>query len=165
MTLMRCFQMRNTVQNIDYPDQPGTQCQGRQEFRYALLPHVGDWDRGGVMADAARWNVPPVLCQIGAGRGNRPASFTFFSVADEALTFSGIKPAENGTGMILRFYNPTERAVDCEVRSGFKVVTAEEVRLDESRVRSLAVAGDGLRVCAGPVGAKKTLSLRLELAQ
>ena len=69
LTLMRCFQMRNSVQNIDYPDQPGSQCQGVQEYRWAVIPHAGDWDRGGVMAAAAAWNVPPVICQIGVGAG------------------------------------------------------------------------------------------------
>ncbi|OPZ24506.1 MAG: Mannosylglycerate hydrolase [Lentisphaerae bacterium ADurb.BinA184] len=165
LTLMRCFQMRNTVQNLDYPDQPGTQCQGRQEFRYALLPHRGDWDAGGVMAEAARWNVPPVICQVGVGRGHLPPETTLFSVADETLAFSGIKPAEDGAGLILRLYNPSERTVACELRAGHPVAWAESVRLDEKPLAAATVSKDGRLVSAGQVGPKKVISLRLRMAQ
>lgn len=166
LTFMRCFQMRNSVQNIDYPDQPGSQCQGAREFRYAIVPHEGDWDSGGVMAEALRWNVPPIVCQIGVGSGAcgggspLPAQCGFLEVSTTDLVFSGIKPSEDGNGLILRMYNPTERTIAGEVTTRMNIAAATETRLDESPVRELDVR-DGNRVQV-VAGAKKVVTVRLE---
>ena len=165
LTLMRCFQMRNTVQNIDYPDQPGTQCQGVQEFRYALLPHAGDWDNGGVMSEAARWNVPPIICQIGTGSGvvpTLPPEASIFDLVSDGLAFSGIKPSEDGAALILRLYNPTERTVSGELRARMKIAKAEEVRLDETPVRELKVE-DASKVKIENVGTRRVVTVKIEL--
>jgi len=164
LTLMRCFQMRNTVQNIDYPDQPGTQCQGVQEFRYALLPHAGDWDAGGVMGEAARWNVPPIVCQIGTGSGIAPAlppEAGLLEMLSDGLAFSGIKPAADGSGLIVRFYNPTERTITGELLARMPIANAQEVRLDETPLRDLPLTGAN-RVRLENVGTRKVVTVKLQ---
>jgi len=177
VTFFRCFAMRNSVQNIDYPDQPGSQCQGRHEFRYALLPHRGDYDTGGVMAEAARWNVPPIICQIGTGAGVArppegargmqgavasplPPQCSLLEVTPADLAFSGIKPSEDGTGLLLRLYNPTERSIPGEIITRAPVAAAWETRLDETPLRDLPVQ-DGNRIKLGNTGPKRVVTVKM----
>ena len=169
LTFMRCFQMRNSVQNIDYPDQPGSQCQGLQEFRWAVMPHAGDWDQGGVMAAAAAWNVSPVICQIGVGSGAAcragscsplPPEASLLELESDGLVFSGIKPSEDGKALIIRLYNPTERTVSGTLTMRTPVQKAEEVRMDETPGRELAV-NDGKQVTIDGVGTRKVVTVRL----
>jgi len=162
LTLMRCFQMRNTVQNIDYPDQGGSQCPGRHVYRYALLPHAGDWDSAGVLPAAARWICPPIICQIGGGEGPLPLAASFLQVTPDDLAFSGVKPAEDGGGLIVRLYNPTRRVVRGELRSRGAIAGARQVRLDETDLRPVPVHnGRAVPLEARP-GEVVTVRLRFE---
>ena len=170
-------QQTSTNKNTTRPgepeaDQPGTQCQGVQRFEWALAPHSSDWVRGGVMATAARWTVQPAVCQVGTGAGVacRGASFqplpptaSMLELVGDNLVFSGIKPAEDGSGLIFRFYNPTESPAPAEIRTRLPVAAAEEVRLDETPQRGLAVE-DRTRVKLGEVGAKKIVTVKLIFA-
>lgn len=170
-TLMRCFQMRNSVQNIDYPDQPGSQCPGRHVFRYALYPHVGDYATGGVMAEAYRWQARPQVAQIGTGKGavgmgglgkeSLGLSESFLELSPDQLAFSGIKPAEDGQGMVVRFYNPTESAITGRLRARSVIRHASELRLDETPIVALPVQdGHSVEITAGP---KKIITVKLEM--
>jgi len=188
LTFMRCFQMRNSVQNIDYPDQPGSQCQGVQEFRWAVMPHAGDWDQGGVMAAAAAWNVPPFICRIGVGSGAAcreavgagpracpsesakgaacqplPPEASLIELASDGLVFSGIKPSEDGSALVVRLYNPTERTVGGTITMRMPIRKAEEVKMDETPVGELAVE-DGRRVKVDGVGTRKVVTVKLSRA-
>jgi len=53
------------------------------------------------------------------------------SVEPAAVLVSALKPAETGEGIVLRLLNPTDGALDANVRLGIPVRVAEPVRLDE----------------------------------
>ncbi|MEM7490820.1 MAG: glycoside hydrolase family 38 C-terminal domain-containing protein, partial [Pseudomonadota bacterium] len=72
--------------------------QGLHRFTYALLPHSGDFRRGGVLPEAADLNQPPRLVP---GRGDGTA---FVRSSRPAVVVETIKPAEDGDGVILRLY-------------------------------------------------------------
>ncbi|HET7771577.1 MAG TPA: glycoside hydrolase family 38 C-terminal domain-containing protein [Chloroflexota bacterium] len=38
---------------------PGAQCLGTLTFRYALVPHAGDWQSAGILKEAINYNTPP----------------------------------------------------------------------------------------------------------
>ncbi len=78
---------------------------GQHAFTYALLPHGGDWRAGETVRRALELNVP-VVCVGGVnGAGELPASRAFFEVHGPAV-LDTVKPAEDGDGWILRFYEP-----------------------------------------------------------
>ena len=78
------------------PDQ--TADRGRQQFSYAIMPHAGGWREAGVVAEAARFNVP-VLFAPG------PASAHAFATLDDPnLVIDTIKRSETGDATILRLY-------------------------------------------------------------
>ncbi|MCL2701368.1 MAG: glycosyl hydrolase-related protein [Phycisphaerae bacterium] len=164
-TLFRAFQNRNSFQNIDYPDQPGTQCFGPQTFRFAVVPHAGDYVAGGIMAEAFDWNVPPVVAQVGQNAGGElPMEKSFVEISPAGtLAFSGIKPAEDGSGdCIVRFWNAAETPVNGMVKFGLPVAKATRVRLDETHVADAAVGADST-IAVDNIGPKKVITLRVTL--
>ncbi len=77
--------------------------EGRQSFTYALYPHAGDWLSGGVLAEAEDLNQPLFCRPVSLGRAE---SWTAVAVDGMQLGLSALKPAEDGSGLILRLYEP-----------------------------------------------------------
>ena len=77
--------------------------EGKQSFTYALLPHVGDWFEGGVLAEAEDLNQP-LLVRCGKVTDQ---SWTAARLTDRPLALSALKPAEDGGDLILRVYEPS----------------------------------------------------------
>ena len=84
-----------------YPDPLADE--GRQSFTYALYPHEGDWLTGGVLAEAEDLNQP-LFCRAVSLAEER--SWTAIDIAGMQLGLSAFKPAEDGSGLILRVYEP-----------------------------------------------------------
>jgi alpha-mannosidase len=84
-----------------YPDPLADE--GRQSFTYALYPHWGDWLSGGVLSEAEDLNQP-LLCR--PAQADVGSVWTAAGVAGLQLGLSGFKPAEDGTALILRTYEP-----------------------------------------------------------
>ena len=76
---------------------------GRHRFRYALLPHAGDFRTAGVVAEGYRFNVP-LLLQPAAGRPGQPASQSFFQVDQPNVVIDAVKKAEDSADWIVRLY-------------------------------------------------------------
>lgn len=85
-----------------YPDLLADE--GAQSFTYALLPHLGDWFEGGVLAEAEDLNQPLLITPAKLDRDNRWQAVT---VEGRPLALSAFKPAESGDGLILRLYEPS----------------------------------------------------------
>lgn len=83
-----------------WPD--GEADQGLHTFRYALMPHAGDFRQAGVIDAAYAFNHPLVATPL----TSLPpvASASLFSVQTPALVLEALKPAESGDGIILRLY-------------------------------------------------------------
>ena len=101
--------------------------EGYQSFTYALLPHPGDWLTGGVLAEAEDLNQPlsAMTAPVAQDRQWQAISGT------GPLAMSGLKPAEDGTGLILRLYEPAggRATPDLTLPQGWSV--AGEVNLLE----------------------------------
>ncbi len=87
-----------------YPDPLADE--GVQRFTYSLYPHAGDWHEGGVRQQADFLNQP-LLVSEASGLAAHAAPVVALSGIDAAL--SGLKPAENGNGLVLRVYEPAGR--------------------------------------------------------
>ena len=93
-----------------YPDPLADE--GTQSFTYALHPHAGDWHEGGVREEAEDLNQPLLARQV---TGLAPGVMTPLRVAGVPAAMSGLKPAEDGTGLVFRVYEPAGRRGDFAV--------------------------------------------------
>jgi mannosylglycerate hydrolase len=133
------------------------QCLGPQEFEFALLPHAGDWISAGIARRAESYLHPFTAIQFGtsARPGDLPlAAGGFLALERGRLIFHGVKPAEDGRGVIVRLSNPTAETVDDVLRFWRAPRSAREVRLDETPLQALRLDRDGaipLRVSGGKI--------------
>jgi len=94
-----CFGHELRISLLRSPKSPDPEADmGRHEFAYALFPHLGGWRESGVVAEAARFNVP-----LRWGPHARdPRSFA--SIDDPNLVLDTIKRAEDSDALVLRLY-------------------------------------------------------------
>ncbi|MDO8359323.1 MAG: glycoside hydrolase family 38 C-terminal domain-containing protein, partial [Devosia sp.] len=117
-----------------YPDPLADE--GTQSFAYALLPHAGDWHEGGVREEAEDLNQPLLVAEV---TGFALGTVTPLSVAGIPAAFSGLKPAEDGAGLVFRVYEPAGRRGDFAVSAAGW--TAEPVTIMEDAQTRHAPAG------------------------
>lgn len=126
LTLLRCYPLRICVteEMLDYSRlDRGSQCPGRQSFRYAILPHGGDWAEGGVWQAAERFNLALHAAQFGpTPHGKSPLRKSFLELRTEGLHVSAVKRSESGAGWVIRLFNPFDRAIQTGLRlnQGFR---------------------------------------------
>ena len=156
--------------------------QGRHVFTYSLLPHLGDY-RCGTVQEAYCLNVPAISRKIettdnnaddlndlmvldGADQagmnqaGTLPATFSLLSVDKENVIPETVKPAEDGSGIIVRLYDAYDMRTEATLRAGFPFRKAWLCDMLENREAELPVAADG--TVSFPVKNFEIVTLRLE---
>jgi alpha-mannosidase len=98
------------VRSPIYPDPLADE--GLQSFAYALYPHAGDWHEGGVREEAEDLNQPLLTRDVS---GLALGTATPLTVAGIPAAMSGLKPAEDGQGLVFRVYEPAGRRGDFTV--------------------------------------------------
>src|SRR5581483_4177498 len=81
---------------------------GKHVLRYAILPHGGDFSEKDSTQAARAFNIPLSVVKRTAKGKTSSIPRTAFTIDNPAIDVSAIKPAENGTGIVVRFIN-TER--------------------------------------------------------
>jgi len=84
-----------------YPDPLADE--GEQRFVYSLMPHAGDWSAGRVREEAEDLNQPLLAVEAGGLAEGTIAPMTIFGIP---AAISGLKPAEDGDGLVFRVYEP-----------------------------------------------------------
>ncbi len=155
LTLLRSVSQRFPIHTgvfVDFDEHP-SQSQGMQRFEYALYLHQGDYLDGDVQARAARYVVPNPAYQHARGETKGPLPLdghSFLSKANSAVALHGIKPAENGDGIIVRLCNAT--GIEQRERITFHRPLAEAFtcRADERMPEPLEVEGDSVGLVIAP---------------
>jgi len=70
------------------------------------MPHEGAWHEGGVLEEAIDLNQPLVTVEAS---GLLAGTLSPLSVEGTPVALSGLKPAEEGEGLMLRLYEPAGR--------------------------------------------------------
>jgi mannosylglycerate hydrolase len=95
LTLLRCYPLRLCVTSemIDYSFlEKGSQCPGPHSFRYAVMPHTGDWAKGEVWRASERFNLAFRAAQIGpTAHGTEPMTRSFLELKPDRLHVSAVK--------------------------------------------------------------------------
>jgi hypothetical protein len=162
LTLIRACRIKLAVseeKQTELPD-PGIQCPGVRRFEYAIAVHPGDWRDAQMLAEAAKWGAPVRAAMTGRGKGKLPLEASLIASDNPNLHVTCVKPAEDGEGLILRFFNPLPEEQTVTFTFGRPIRRAELCRMDESRVKPLKRTGNELSVSAGP---KKITTLRVVL--
>ena len=93
-----------------YPDPLADE--GHQAFTYALMPHAGAWYEGGVREEAEDLNQPLVVLPV---TGRAVGQWQPLAPIGIDAALSGLKPSEDGDGLILRVFEPAGRRGDFSV--------------------------------------------------
>jgi alpha-mannosidase len=107
---------------------PEAQCLGSHTFRYALVPHAGNYLTA--YREAHAFNTPLRAVRADAHEGPLPSCASFVEIWPSAVVLSALKHAEEGDGFILRLLNIAAVPVQARLRllRGFKEATLVSLR-------------------------------------
>lgn len=142
ITLLRGFTaMQSPV--IDqwdvYPWMELAQSPGRHQWRYAIMPHSGDWQEGEVYREAEKFNLPLEAAQAGKGKGDLPKQMSFIEIEAKDIVLSALKRCEHRNTLVLRLYNPTLKDIDTNIKFFRPIKEAWLTSMNEERRKKLSV--------------------------
>ena len=122
-----------------WPD--STADRGRHRFRFAILPHPGDWKDAGIARRAAEYNVPLLggVEPVHAGPLGRTVGFGGTGTAGVSVTW--LKRAEDSEQVVLRVVEWHGRSADVAVALPCAARGVRRANLLEDPGTSLAVTG------------------------
>jgi alpha-mannosidase len=120
------------IKSAQYPDE--TADIGRHYFTYSLLPHRTSFQEAGVVQSAAEINNPLIVKAITASSGSKPANAFMFKSSNPSVIIDTIKPAEDGSGTIVRIYETYGAHSKTTVNMGINLTNVQEVNLLEKAV-------------------------------
>jgi len=132
LTLLRCYPLRICVTSDmqDYSQwEKGSQCLGINQFRYAFMPHAGDWEAANVWQASERFNLHLSVAQLApTAHGKNTTTGTFLELADENLHVSAVKRSESGNGYVIRLFNPSDKTVKNSIRLNNGIAPIEKTQ-------------------------------------
>ena len=108
---------------------------GEHALAFAVFPHAGGWQDGGVTAEALRFNAPLLLGEGEAEPGS------WFSTDTAGLLVDTVKPAEDGDALIVRLYEAHGGRGTARLRVGVPFAGAWFTNLLEDRLAPADVSG------------------------
>lgn len=140
LSLLRCYPLRICVtqEMLDYSRlDKGSQCPGKHAFRYAVMPHEGDWEAGKVWQASEQFNLKLTAVQIGPSKyGKNPLTKSFLELKEENLHVSAIKRNERGDGWVVRLFNPSDKKVVNAIRLNGGYAGTEAVQSPVERLQA-----------------------------
>lgn len=125
------------------PTEEGFEKGVRHSFRYALLPHAGDWRSARVWRAGQELNTPLIPLRCAARRGGLPARHSLLELSHPDLALSAVK--RTAAGIAVRVYEAAGRAVagarlEASLRGPLEI---HETDLLERRIRLVAAIPPG----------------------
>jgi alpha-mannosidase len=112
--------------------------EGLHRLWYRIVPHVGGWREAGSYRAAVDLNRPPLVMAESLHPGRLPLSASVLSISHPNVVLGSLKPAVNGDGLIVRFYEAqAEQTRDVEIslldrswRADFRPYEIKSFRLE-----------------------------------
>lgn len=112
------------LRGADFPD-PGADL-GEHRIKYALYPHPGRWSDTRTVQMAIAFNNLPLVQPKKNKGGTIEALLPLFSVNKSSVILDTIKPAEDGEGIVLRFYEACGTRGPVAISSGLNLTEVVE---------------------------------------
>lgn len=162
LTLIRACRIILAVseeKQTELPDE-GVQCPGKQRFEYAIHVHQGGWKEAGLLAEAAKLYAPLRVACTGRGTGTLPLSSSLLTLDNPNLHVTAVKQAEDGSGLLVRLFNPDARPMSGTLTFGAAPKRAAFCTLAEAETGPAPLAGPQVRLT---VAAKKIVTVKVVL--
>jgi alpha-mannosidase len=115
---------------------------GRQEFRYAVYPHGGDWRAALTERRGMEFNQPLLAAREAAHPGAAGRSWSFASVDADNVYITAVKRAEDTNAYVLRLVEWHGRPARATVTFGRPIARARVANLLEDPVSGLPMSRD-----------------------
>ena len=125
----------------EYAHNVDKQCLGQLEFEYAICPHEGNWQQGGVHLLADAFRLPLRAIQGVPKQGQLPSTDSLFILEpSEDIQISAFYKSTQAGGYILRLWNTKNKDVEAKLRFNTDITSVELVSMDEqTKQKSLKV--------------------------
>ncbi len=162
LTLIRACRIILAVseeKQTELPDE-GVQCPGRQRFEYAIHVHRGDWRAASLLVEAARLYAPLRVACTGRGTGDLPLSDSLLALDNPNLHVTAVKRAEDGSGLLVRLFNPDDQPMSGTLTLGAAPERAVFCTLAEAETGPAPLKGRRITLT---VAAKKIVTVKVVL--
>jgi alpha-mannosidase len=120
---------------------------GVHHLRYALYPHSGEWRASGTVGVAACFNRPFVWTK---GEPGKILSRPLVAAAPSNVVIDTIKPAEDGEGFVVRFYESAGCAIKARLMFGISPKSIRRSNTLEDLIEPLAFTSGGCDIVLRP---------------
>jgi alpha-mannosidase len=122
---------------------------GKHEFVYAVMPHSGNWQEAGVVAEAFKFNYPLVWTESRVEsqdtKDTAPAQ-SFAHVNDPNLVLDTIKKAEDSDDIVVRLYECHGAHGTATLRLGFPFTSAEFANVLEDLIGEATITNGTIQI-------------------
>ncbi len=119
----------NLLRSPVYPDK--TADSGKHHFRYALYPHINNFENSDTTKMAILFNNETILTS---------SQISFESICESDMpniVIDTIKKAEEKDGIVIRFYEAIGKSCKAKIKTGFTYKNSYEVDLLENIIKTL----------------------------
>ena len=130
---------------------------GRHRFRYALFPHEGGPQMGGVIPEAAAFNQP-----LQVQSSSQPAqNKSYFELDNPGVVLDTVKKAEDSNDLVLRIYESHGAHQDATLTTALRIEKATRVNLLEDEEKPIPSGTRSLKLKLRPF---EIVSLKLRVS-
>ena len=150
LTLIRACRIKLAVSEEKQTelDDEGVQCPGKHAYEYAICFDGANYSK---LANKAAEVFANVKCAaVGRGKGNLPRESSLFEIDNKNIHVTAIKRADDGNGIIVRYYNTTDKKQNVTINSEGRLYAC---KMTEEIIGNLDKTHT--------VGAKKIVTLRI----
>lgn len=150
LTLIRACRIKLAVseEKVTELEDDGVQCPGKRVFEYAMHFNTGDCNE---LPNKAAEIFAPVKCAVcGRGKGELPLEDSLFEIDNTHVHVTAVKRADDGNGVIVRYYNPSDKAQKVTIKTNAKLYLC---KMDESIIEEIGNTYDAPK--------KKIVTVRL----
>jgi alpha-mannosidase len=145
------------LRSPEWPDPHADE--GEHDFTYSLYPHGGNWRDALTIREGYELNYKLISMQTEKHDGTLEPERSFIQLQPSNLILTAMKPAEDGSGLVLRFYEWAGKQVDAKVTLDRKAGSAAETDLMEREIGPLHQSNNEITLHTGPYEIK-TIKLK-----
>lgn len=134
LTLIRACRIKLAVseEKVTELEDEGVQCPGKRSFEYTLYFNEGNIEK---MPNVAANIFADIKCAVcGRGKGSLPLEDSLLEVDNKNIHVTAVKRADDGNGIIVRYYNPSDKDENVRINARGKKFLC---KMDESIIEEI----------------------------